>query len=263
MDSANSEDRSEPEKLRKAIQIIDEANAQDPTLVDDDDGNKRPYRLVYSEWLTDLVYDLTAKPADELVVLARGKSIESWKLSSIRRDDYAPNSVGQKQWEYDRKKWVAKRLSKAAEDAGYSTGTLQLLEDMMMEKNIPNPRDIRLYDLQGAFGMINYRLLEIVWMKQVLMDAEALLFLQRNFTAMFDRLPADEVQGVLARELRSLSDRSVIRALNMGWTPVQRRLLARALPKPSKYNHIMLEAEGMAAASTHPGDWRYKGFDYE
>jgi hypothetical protein len=31
---------------------------------------------------------------------------------------------------------------------------------------------------------------------------------------------------------------------------------------PFKFNDIMMDVEGMAAASTHPGDWRYKGFDY-
>jgi hypothetical protein len=38
------------------------------------------------------------------------RSIQSWKLADIKRDDYAPNTPGQRQWEMDRKKWLAQRL---------------------------------------------------------------------------------------------------------------------------------------------------------
>jgi hypothetical protein len=30
-----------------------------------------------------------------------------------------------------------------------------------------------------------------------------------------------------------------------------------------RYGSILKEIEGVAAASTHPGDWRYRNFDYE
>lgn len=51
--------------------------------------------------------------------------------------------------------------------------------------------------------------------------------------------------------------------LKQKWSPVQQRLLQKVLPVPFKFNSIMMGVEGMAAASTHPGDWRYKNFDYE
>lgn len=47
-----------------------------------------------------------------------GKSIESWRLSEIKRDDYAPNSGGQRQWEVDRKKWLATRLKGVMAECG-------------------------------------------------------------------------------------------------------------------------------------------------
>jgi hypothetical protein len=55
----------------------------------------------------------------------------------------------------------------------------------------------------------------------------------------------------------------VIIALKQNWSPVQQRILRMALPVPVKYNDIMLEVEGVAAGSSHPGDWRYKDFDYD
>ena len=44
------------------------------------------------------------------MLAANLRNIQSWKLSDIKRDDYAPNTPGQRQWEMDRKKWLAARL---------------------------------------------------------------------------------------------------------------------------------------------------------
>jgi hypothetical protein len=57
--------------------------------------------------------------------------------------------------------------------------------------------------------------------------------------------------------------RGIVTVLKQKWSPVQQRLLQKVLPVPFKFNNIMMNVEGMAAASTHPGDWRYKNFDYE
>ena len=54
---------------------------------------------------------LAPNASDELLILARGKSVQSWRLADIKRDDYAPNAPGQRQWEFDRKEWLAKRLT--------------------------------------------------------------------------------------------------------------------------------------------------------
>jgi hypothetical protein len=43
----------------------------------------------------------------------------------------------------------------------------------------------------------------------------------------------------------------------------QEKLLAKALPKPFRFNDILRNAEGVAASSSHPGDWRFRDFDYE
>jgi hypothetical protein len=57
--------------------------------------------------------------------------------------------------------------------------------------------------------------------------------------------------------------KGIVTVLKQKWSPVQQRLLQKVLPVPGKFNNIMMEVEGMAAASTHPGDWRYQNFDYE
>ena len=54
-----------------------------------------------------------------------------------------------------------------------------------------------------------------------------------------------------------------IEALALEWTPVQRKLLFKAFRSPTKYPDILKNMEGVSAGSLHPGDWRFKDFDYE
>lgn len=262
LDEMTDEPPAQRPQLEKALALIDEANSEDPTRVTVD-GQSLPYRLAYSRWMTEWVKRIDPKASDELLILARGRSIQSWKLADIKRDDYAPNTPGQRQWEMDRKKWLAQRLVDVVKEAGYGESTWNMIEDVMMSKNVPDPRDIRKYDLIGVFGMINYRTLRATCIIQTLDDAEALLFLDKNFGELFNRMPADEVAVVCKRELSRLSQRGIVTVLKQKWSPVQQRLLQKVLPVPFKFNDIMMDVEGMAAASTHPGDWRYKNFDYE
>jgi hypothetical protein len=49
----------------------------------------------------------------------------------------------------------------------------------------------------------------------------------------------------------------------MPWPPLAKKLLARALPAPPGWLGELRKLEGVASASTHPGDWRFRDFDYE
>ena len=69
-----------------------------------------PCRLAYARWLTEWILRIDPNACDELLLIARGRNIEGWRLSEIRRDDYAPNTPGQRQWEMDRKMWQCNRL---------------------------------------------------------------------------------------------------------------------------------------------------------
>lgn len=249
-------------KLSKALDLIDQANSADPkkVLVN---GVQQPYRRVYSQRMTDWVTKLDPSSPDGLLCWVRGSNIESWRLSEIRREDYAPNASGDRQWELDRKKWVANRLVSVMKDVGYSERTTSIVFDLMMEKNIPDPRDLRMTELVGAFGLINYRLLELVRWKQMKADADVMVVLEYSFKDMFDNLPADEVLAVLCREFGKISLACSLRILNMKWTPVERKLILKALPPPKQYRGILGDLENMSAASVHPGDWRFQNFDYD
>eukprot|EP00195_Chlamydomonas_chlamydogama_P004184 CAMPEP_0202922934 /NCGR_PEP_ID=MMETSP1392-20130828/78183_1 /ASSEMBLY_ACC=CAM_ASM_000868 /TAXON_ID=225041 /ORGANISM="Chlamydomonas chlamydogama, Strain SAG 11-48b" /LENGTH=278 /DNA_ID=CAMNT_0049616589 /DNA_START=278 /DNA_END=1115 /DNA_ORIENTATION=- len=250
------------ERLKKTLRTIDEINSSDPNKVNID-GVPRPYRVVYSDWVLDWVNKLDPKAPDELLILAKGRSIESWKLADIKRDDYSPNAAGERQWQLDRKTWLANRLTGVMKEAGYNEQSVRFVEEVMLDRDIPDPREIRKYDLVGPLGLMNLRLLEQAMMIQTLRDADALVFMEKNFPQMFNRMTSDEVLVALKRELSKVSQKCMGILLSMKWSAVQLKLVSKAFPPPRRYASIMKEVEGMAAASTHPGDWRYRDFQYD
>lgn len=254
------------EKLDKALARIDEINASDPKKISlpGDGGSPKPYRTLYSDWVSDWVRKLDPKASDELLILAKGRSVESWKLADIKRDGYSPNSQGMRQYEYDRKAWLADRLEGIMKDAGYEGESLKLVREVMLNRNIPDPRDIRRFDLTGPMGSINYTLLEEAYMIQVLRDADALVFMERTFPQASSQMGADEVMKMLKKEIGLTSNRCLTLILNMpSWSEVQLKMITKALPPTNRLRGIMLAAEGTAASSSHPGDWRFKDFQYD
>ncbi|KAJ9534866.1 hypothetical protein QJQ45_017245, partial [Haematococcus lacustris] len=212
-------------------------------------------------------------------------NVESWRLADIKRDNYPPNSQGVKMWESDKRKAQA-----------------NMLLDLVKQADA--------------------------------MDAQALVFMEKSFPQMFVRLDAEEVLAQLTRELSRVSNKCIATLLSMSWSPVQRKLISKALPSPRRYAAILKagqgwqtrapdpfpvpclarldwgaggvrlaggvcragqagrqcvewrvrqasasftrvrvkhessgscvqEIEGASAASSHPGDWRYRNFDYE
>lgn len=47
-----------------------------------------------------------------------GRSVESWTLKDIKRDNFPPNSGGLRMWQAERKKWQAERLTGIMKEAG-------------------------------------------------------------------------------------------------------------------------------------------------
>jgi hypothetical protein len=48
-----------------------------------------------------------------------------------------------------------------AQEAGYDEAAQTLIRDVMMSRNLPDPRDIRKYDVIGALGMVDWRTLRV------------------------------------------------------------------------------------------------------
>jgi hypothetical protein len=47
------------------------------------------------------------------------------------------------------------------QEAGYDETTQALIENVMMGKNLPDPRDVRKYDLIGTLGMVDFKKLQV------------------------------------------------------------------------------------------------------
>jgi hypothetical protein len=305
-------------KLARCLAIIDALNDADPKKVPlGPGGADEPYRRAYGRAVYEQVLALDPRAPDALLILAKGRQVESWRIPKLfKRDDYAPNTPGTRQYEGDRRRWQARRLLRCAREAGYrgpltpseasaaaaaraqgeadpladlpasafdpvpadapdaeaaaeEAAALRLIDGVVARTRnggVPDPRDLRPYDFAAPLGATNWPLLRAAMAVQALADADALVFLDLNFARMVGEsgMTADEAAGAARRELGRMSAAGMAAALQRPWlTPPLKKVLYRSLPVPFKYSDIMLDAEGTAAASVHPGDWRYRDFDYE
>jgi hypothetical protein len=60
--------------------------------------------------------------------------MESWRLKEIKRDDYSPNVAGQLQWEGDRRRAQAARVTDAMKRAGYGDAEVKTVESVMLDR---------------------------------------------------------------------------------------------------------------------------------
>ena len=90
--------------FKKAIELIDDANSEDPNQVTDEDGKMWPKELLYSYRMAEILQRY-APEADSICQLAiRSQHIQRWKSP---RNAYPMDRIGYLQWRKDLYKFHA------------------------------------------------------------------------------------------------------------------------------------------------------------
>lgn len=254
----------ENEQLERTLAQIDELNSKDPNQVTMEGDNEIVARMVLdTRRRTKWVKTLEPQASDEMLILAKGRRIEEWELEKISRDAYAPNLPGMRQWEMDKKKWLADRLEGIMKENGYGENELRLVKEVMLNKDIPDPTQIRVFDVTGRMGAIDYSLLYEAYTIQVLKDAEILTYIEFEFPGLLKTRKVSELLQYTNILLRPASRRCLYYITKMKWTDIELAALKKCFPRDMRKSELLLNAGAKAAGSTHPGDWRYKDFQYE
>lgn len=103
-----------PDRLIRAIALIDAANAADPTLADG-----VPAALLYGQRMTAECDRLFPDAAEVLQLAARGQHVERWRLP---REDYPDGRAGYLDWRREQARRHGLRLAGILAEAGYPAG---------------------------------------------------------------------------------------------------------------------------------------------
>jgi hypothetical protein len=102
-------------RFEDVVAAIDEANARDPKIVEND-GGAVPAELLYGRRMSDALTRMAPNASELLRIAVRGQHIERW---TSPRGGYPLGRAGYLKWRNDLKDYHARRLGEIMTAAGY------------------------------------------------------------------------------------------------------------------------------------------------
>ena len=166
------------ERFAEAIRRIDEANGEDPRreLVD---GTAQARELLFARRVCDWVRKLVAEPSEELLLAARGHTLQRWM---IPRDRYPKTTPGYRQWRKALAAFHADQAAGILQEVGYSETTITRVRALILREDW---RD----DPEG----------------RALEDADCLVFLETKLEGYLDEWEEKKTVNILKKTLRKMS----------------------------------------------------------
>ncbi len=192
-------------RFERAIELIDEANAADPTVLMVD-GQPRPKELAHAEIATEWVRRLRPDADEALLLAARAHHIRRWK---VPRPSYPEGRKGYLRWRADLQRFHAREAGAILREAGYDAGTIARVQEIVQKHRLGRDPDV-----------------------QVLEDALCLVFLETQLTALVEELPEETMINVLRKTWKKMSEEARECALALKMRPADQEFVLRALSGP-------------------------------
>ncbi len=150
---------TETELFKQAVNLIDEANQEDPNQADAGNGRLMPKELLYSLRMSEMLQRF-APDADELIKIAtRAQHIQRWQS---HRKDFPMNRQGYLQWRSQLYKFHAQKAAEIMQKVGYDKFSIQRVEKAVGKRGIKVNPDAQLVEDVADLVFIEYYLLGFV-----------------------------------------------------------------------------------------------------
>ncbi len=180
--------------LDKALQLIDEANANDPQ------GN---VETLYSQRMLSTLKAFEPKASEALTLACFAQHVCRWKLL---RKDYPAGLEGYLKWRTDLAKLHASTLRDAMEKSGYNAE-----------------------EVKRASSIIQKRKLKTDAEAQAMEDVSCLVFLNHYFAPFASKHSEERIIDILQKTWGKMSEKGHQAAVKLTLAPHLQQLLAKAL----------------------------------
>ena len=140
----------------KAISLIDAANSEDPTIINDA-GKDWPKELLYSHRMSDMLQRFAPDADDAARLAIRAQHIQRWKTP---RSDYPMNRQGYFQWRTGLYKFHADTAAGLLLEAGYDDDFIHRVKQMVGKRGIKVNKDTQLLEDVTDLVFIEHYMLE-------------------------------------------------------------------------------------------------------
>lgn len=195
-----------PNSLENIIAAIDSANAKDPNIESDAEGNPIAKELLYSQRMTSWLEKFAPDASDHLHIAARGQHIERW---TSPRDAYPEGRSGYKKWRAELGLFHANRVAELMANCGYSE------EDMARVKYLVQKRGLK-RDPES----------------QTLEDVICLVFIEHYLAPFSEKHPTEKLIDIIQKTWAKMSQEGHKAALTIPLSADLQQLVAKALQEP-------------------------------
>jgi hypothetical protein len=196
---------STSERFRRAIALIDAANAGDPVTLKLKSG-PAPKELTHAVMLTEWVKRLRPDAGEALLLAARAHHIRRWE---VPRSTYPAGRQGYLRWRRDLHNFHANEAARILAEAGYEPETIERVKQLIHKRGLGRDPDA-----------------------QALEDGLCLVFLETQYTDLTDQIDDEEKMiDVLRKTWRKMSAAGRSLALTLDYDEAGRRLLEKALAR--------------------------------
>lgn len=189
-------------RLLRAIELIDQANGEDPNG-EIWQGGTYPRELLYGMRMTHWLERLLPDPSEALRLAARAQHVRRWMVA---RESYPAGREGYLRWRTFLYQFHAEQAEGLLRDAGYDDETIAAVGKMVAKRGIKRDPDVQLIE-----------------------DVACLVFLEHYFPAFAAGQPEDKLIGVIRKTWRKMSAAARAKALQLELPEALQIPLAKAL----------------------------------
>jgi hypothetical protein len=192
----------ETDRLARALDAIDAANADDPHTILID-GVSTPKELAHAELMTRWVRTLDPDCTDEQLLAARAHHLRRW---TIPRDSYPGGRAGYLRWRTALKRQHADDVGEILRAAGYDDQVVARVQAIVRKQGLGSDPAVQVHE-----------------------DALCLVFLETQLDELAGKLGDDKTIDVLQKTAKKMSPAGLQAALDLRFAPDAAALLERAL----------------------------------
>jgi hypothetical protein len=194
----------DPDRLTRAIEAIDAANADDPNEIVVR-GQARPKEQAHAELATEWLHRLRPDADEALQLAVRAHHVRRW---AIPRGDYPDGRAGYLRWRKALKDVHVAEVARILGGAGYDEATVNRVQRLVAKQGLATHTDPDV---------------------QLLEDILCLVFLETQLHDLAARLTPDHVVEVVRKTLPKMSDEAKAVALSLDLAPEDRAVLEQAV----------------------------------
>ncbi len=141
------------DRLQKTLDLIDDANRQDPNE-EMADGKTWPKELLYGQRMSDMIERFRPDADDEMKIAVRAQHIQRWKSP---RSDYPMNRPGYLQWRTHLYKFHADTVGELMRQVGWPEESIERVKKAVGKRGIKiNPDSQLLEDIADLVFLEHY-----------------------------------------------------------------------------------------------------------